>query len=96
MLNLSEHASKEEIEDEMTFVQVSLDSIDDEAADAAATRLELEGQMQYLEQRLQALENPAGGNRPATPEITVTGSFGGANLPSRERERRPYGNNGSG
>jgi len=96
MLDLRENATKDEIEDEMTFVQVSLESIDDDAADAAATRQELEGQMQLLEQRLQALENPAGLNRPATPETTVTASLDGANLPSRKRERRSYSTRGPG
>jgi len=99
MSSLRANAGREEIEDEMTFVQVSMDTIDRDADDAAATQHDLELQMQDLERRLFALDNSTGVDRvvrPETPEITVSGSFDDVNLPSRERERRPYGNNSLG
>lgn len=90
MSSLPPNASRQEIEDEITFLQVSITTIDDEDEDAATTRQDLELQMQDLEQRLDALDTPKGANRPKTPENTLNGSFDGVNLPSRERERRPY------
>lgn len=98
MSTLRPDAPREEIQDELDFLQISLTTIDPDADDALQTRNAIDIQMQDLWQRLERLENPRGEAiaRPRTPEITLNGSFHDIDLPSRESRRQPGINGGSG
>lgn len=90
MSTLRHDAPREEIEDEISFLQISLSTIDPDAEDAAETRNAIESQLQDLESRLERLAHRLKGDsaRPKTPEITLNGSLHDMDLPSRERRRQ--------
>jgi len=88
MSSLRADASREEIEEEIDFLGALVESLDEYAEDAAEKKTEFDAQLEDLHHRLEALNRPAGGARPRTPELDIgTGNIDGVNLPSRERRQ---------
>jgi hypothetical protein len=89
MSTLPANASRAEIEEELNFLEVLIDTIDVDAEDAEEIRRELEVQMQDLQMRIQAMDGSSREGRMRTPEMQESTSF---DMPSRERQRQPYSN----